>query len=83
MREIIDRVIVTPTEVEVCVLRDDLTPAERGLYLMIAIRHGALIPLTKAEGSLIMLGPGPEIPPGPFLDELKANDLVDCSVGEV
>jgi hypothetical protein len=78
LREIIERVTVTPTLVEVCVLRDNLTPAERILYIQIARRYGALIPLRDAELALWRLGEGPEIPPGPFLDELKANGLVTC-----
>jgi hypothetical protein len=81
VREIIDRVVVTPTLVEVCVLRDDLTPAERALYLSIAIRHahGPLVDLTEAELVLTTLGDDQGIPPGPFLEELKANGLVTCS----
>jgi hypothetical protein len=78
VREIIDRVVVTPTRVEVCVLREDLTPEERALYLSIAMRHGAVIPLTEAQEAIMTLGQGPEIPPGPFLEELKANGLVHC-----
>jgi hypothetical protein len=27
---------------------------------------------------MMTLGQGPEIPPGPFLEELKANGLVTC-----
>jgi hypothetical protein len=79
VREIIDRVVVTTTLVEVCTLRDDLTGAELVLYLSIARRHGALIPLTAAEDAITALGDGEGIPPGPFLDELKANNLVTCT----
>lgn len=78
LREIIERVTMTPTLVEVCVLRGDLTPVERILYIQIARRYGALIPLGDAELALWRLGATPEIPPGPFLDELKANGLVTC-----
>jgi hypothetical protein len=60
------------------VLRDDLTTEERVLYLSIATRHGARIPLTEAQEAMMTLGQGPEIPPGPFLEELKANGLVTC-----
>jgi hypothetical protein len=79
VREIIDRVVVTSTLVEVCTLRDDLTGAELVLYLSIARRHGALIPLTEAEDAIAALGDGEGIPPGPFLDELKTNGLVTCT----
>lgn len=78
VREIIDRVVANPTLVEVCVLRDDLTPQERVLYLSIAMRHGTAMPLTEAQNAMMTLGQGPEIPPGPFLEELKANGLVTC-----
>jgi hypothetical protein len=80
VREIIDRVSSNVTFVEVCLLRDDLTPDERALYLSIARRHGALIPLTDAEKAITVLGDGEGIPPGPFLDELKANGLVTCNL---
>jgi hypothetical protein len=80
VREIIDRVVVTATLVEVCTLRDDLSGTELVLYLSIARRHGALIPLTPAEDAITALGDGEGIPPGPFLDELKANGLVTCTV---
>jgi hypothetical protein len=79
VREIIDRVVVTTTLVEVCTLREDLTGAELVLYLSIARRHGALIPLTAAEDAITALGDGEGIPPGPFLDELRANGLVTCT----
>jgi hypothetical protein len=80
VREIIDRVVQTATLVEVCTLRDDLTGSELVLYLSIARRHGALIPLSAAEDAITVLGGGGGIPPGPFLDELKANGLVTCTV---
>jgi hypothetical protein len=79
VREIIDRVVVTQTLVEVCTLREGLSGAELALYLSIARRHGALIPLTTAEEAITALGDGEGIPPGPFLDELKANGLVTCT----
>ena len=79
VREIIDRVVANATLVEVCVLRHDLTPAERALYLSIALRHGMGIPLTQAQTAMMTLGQGTEIPPGPFLEELKANNLVTCN----
>jgi hypothetical protein len=79
VREIIDRVVVTTTLVEVCTLRENLSGAELALYLSIARRHGALIPLTAAEEAITALGDGEGIPPGPFLDELKANGLVTCT----
>ncbi|HXG63631.1 MAG TPA: hypothetical protein VNO70_00900 [Blastocatellia bacterium] len=78
LRGIIERAVLTPTLIEVCVLRDDLSPDERRLYLQIAIRHKERIHLSEADMVLWKLGNGPEIPPGPFLDELKANGLVTC-----
>ena len=79
LRELIDVASVTSTRVEVCVLREDLTPDQRLLYLSIARRHNAVIPLTDAERAISLLGDGEGIPPGAFLDELKANDLVMCT----
>jgi hypothetical protein len=78
LREIIELGVETPTLVEVCVLRDDLTPNERRLYMRIVIKYGVHTPLSNAEKVFHTLGEGPEIPPGRFLDELKANGLVTC-----
>jgi hypothetical protein len=78
LKAIIERVVQTPVLVEVCVLRDDLNPTERVEYFNIAIRYGTPILVREVELLLQSLGKGPEIPPGPFLDELKARGLVMC-----
>jgi hypothetical protein len=91
-REVIDKVICDPHEVEVCRLRLDLTAEERLQYLQIAFRYRHLQPTPADTGlGLTVLGENPEIPPGPFLDELKTNNLVtcklevryDCKIGQV
>jgi hypothetical protein len=80
VREIIEHVVVTPTGlVEECWLRDNLTPAERGLYLQIAFRHRQEKPVAKSMEVTIQTGHA-VIPQGPFLDELKANGLVTCDL---
>ncbi len=82
VREIVERIVSTPSgTVEECWLRDDLTSQERGLYLEIAWRHNILVAweerpkLTLEDGRIVRI----VIPPGPFLDELKANGLVTCA----
>lgn len=80
VREIIERVVVTPAGfVEECWLRDSLTPSERGLYLQIAFRHRQEKPVAQSMEVTIQTGHA-VIPPGPFLDELKANGLVTCDL---
>jgi hypothetical protein len=81
VRDLIERVIVTPTGfVQECWLRDDLTPAERWLYIRISLRHRQLTPMDVGVGTptFQVLEGRTIIPPGPFLDELKANGLVIC-----
>ena len=80
IREIIERVVVTPTgEVEDCWLRDNLTPDERLLYYLIAFRHSRVSPIANSmEVTLQEQIERYVIPPGAFLDELKANGLVTC-----
>ena len=78
VREVVERVVVTPTGfVEECWLRDNLTPEERALYLQIAFRHRQGRPIGGAMEVTLRAGHS-VIPPGPFLDELKANGLVAC-----
>jgi len=83
LKEIIESTIGGPNgTVEECWLRDDLTSRERALYLAIAWRHNILVAweerpkLTLEDGRLERI----VIPPGPFLDELKANGLVTCAL---
>ena len=80
--EVIERVISTPTGfVEECSLRNDLTPAEWGLYLSIAFRHRHMQPVAKTMEVTLEVHDGRHIiPPGAFLDELKANGLVECAL---
>jgi hypothetical protein len=80
VREIIERVVSTPTGfVTECWLRDDLTPDERILYFRIAFRHSRLTPVAKSMEVTLQARNGRQlIPPGAFLDELKANGLVTC-----
>lgn len=80
IHEWIEEVICDSYTVPVCRLRLDLTPDERLLYLSIAFRHRPLPPVTANTGiGITLIGDNPEIPPGPFLDELKANNLVTCN----
>ena len=80
VREIVERVVVTPTGfVEECRLRENLTPPERGLYFQIAFRHRQGKPVAKSMEVNFQTRHA-IIPPGPFLDELKANVLVTCEL---
>ena len=81
VREIIERVVVTPTGfVEECWLSDNLTPTELLLYYSIAYRHShATPPIAKSMEVTFQVDIGRRvIPPGAFLDELKAHGLVTC-----
>jgi hypothetical protein len=76
VRELIDVVGMNYVEVIEWFLRDDLSPQERILYFRIAVRHRQAVPLEEAGGASQQIGTGP-IPEGPFLEELKANNLVE------
>jgi hypothetical protein len=80
VQELIERVVMTPTGfVEECWLRENLTPAERSLYRIIAFRHSHETPVAKSMEVTLHERTGHRvIPPGAFLDELKANGLVTC-----
>lgn len=79
-REVIEIFLCDSYKVEVCRLRLDLTSNERVQYIQIAMRHRPGQPTFIHTGlGIKVLGENPEIPPGPFLDELKANNLVTCS----
>jgi hypothetical protein len=82
VREVIDSAfVVEVSKVERCALRLDLSPAERQLALQIALRHvdefgppfEVRISDTQLKAQVIQI-----IPPGAYLDELKANGLVFC-----
>lgn len=68
---------------EKCFLRQDLSVEEHILYRQIVRQHYK--PVVHEPGSLDLkldvVGAGPagiEVPPGPFLDALRAAGLVDC-----
>ena len=67
---------------EECTLRDDLTRNEWIQYVLITIRHHpptAVDP--NAPPVFEVVGNGPVvIPPGAYLDELKAHGLVTCKL---
>jgi hypothetical protein len=80
LKEIIESTIGGPAgTVEECWLRDDLTSQELGLYLAIAWRHNILVAVEERP-KLTLEDRRIVIPPGPFLDELKANGLVTCEL---
>ncbi len=79
--DVIDRVVSTPLGIsEECWLREDLTPKETLTYIRICIRFGVNKPQPIPTGTLLatVYSGRTIIPPGPFLDELKANGLVAC-----
>ena len=65
---------------ETCRLRTDLSPDERRRYLAIAFKFsdGQIWEGGAVRGLAIGLE-GPVIPPGPFLDALRAEGLVKCA----
>jgi hypothetical protein len=80
VRDAVDVIVSEPRRSDECVLREDLTPAERLLYLMIAMKYAQILhPVPPRVPSPFVLVPA-LIPPGPFLDELKANGLVECKL---
>ena len=79
LQEIVEHTFVTPTGlVEECRLRDNLTPSEKQLYLEIALRYRESLGPWREVHVHGTSFEQPVIPPGPFLDELKANNLVVC-----
>jgi hypothetical protein len=76
-RDLIEIVGRHYASVTVCFLRDDLSAAERRLYFLIALRHHQAV-LFEGAGALSEEFWAEAIPEGPFLDELKANNLVKC-----
>jgi hypothetical protein len=75
IREVIDTVGMDYVTVTEWFLRDDLSPEERVLYFTIALRYRQAVPFEEEGGVSQQIGTGP-IPEGPFLEELKANNLV-------
>jgi hypothetical protein len=79
LQEVIERVVSTPAGLIPgdCWLRDNLTQQERWEYLQIALRYRIRRPVDST--AVVTLKNGHYvIPPGPFLDELKAAGLVTC-----
>ena len=67
--------------VEECWLREDLTAAERLLYLRFAIRHRQLDRISKSKQiSFEEKTRRNIIPIGAFFDELRTNGLVVCTL---
>jgi hypothetical protein len=80
VRDAVEVLSFTPKPTEECYLKDSLTQQERLLYYIIAMRHGQLFRgLPPVKNSLFQVLPAP-ILSGPFLDELKANGLVQCKL---
>jgi hypothetical protein len=78
VREVLERVIHGPMHFEtVCWVKDNLTPAEQLTYLQIWLRYRPWPPQVATGTSTLVAG-HVVIPPGPFLDELKANGLTEC-----
>jgi hypothetical protein len=82
VQDAVDVVVSVPKPSEECVLRDDLTPQERLLYLIIAMRHAQTFSPAppRATGPFVVVEPPTPVPPGPFFDELKANGLLKCAL---
>lgn len=77
---VLERVFETPSRLVTgdCWLRDDLTPAERKLALQIAMRHRRRFGEATESNKGVLRDGHRVIPPGPFLDELRANGLTHC-----
>ena len=69
--EVLEKVVPVPRTEEVCRLRDPLSPWERRLYLAIVFEF-------MQTGQSIPIDASGVIQPGPFLEALKAANLVNC-----
>lgn len=69
--EVVEKVVPVPRTEDVCRLRELLSPAEKRLYVAIVLefRQSGQLPPIDASGA---------IPPGPFLEALRAAGLVHC-----
>jgi len=80
LRSVVERVLSTPTGyVTECWIRDNLTQSEKMLLLLISLRHTRDKVAAKAMEVTLNVDGRRVVPPGEFLDELKANGLVDCA----
>jgi len=66
------------TGTETCRLRTDLSPDERRRYLAIAFQFTDGQIWERGAADVLIGSEGPVVPPGPFLDALKAEGLVKC-----
>jgi hypothetical protein len=83
--EKIGQIKVIPADTETCRLRTDLTADERRRYVAIAAQFTDAVIWEVGESrglSSALGGDGPVVPPGPFLDALKAEGLVSCKPDE-
>lgn len=81
VRAVIERMVAGVEFRSVWRLRIDLTPAERRLYLRLALQFresGASLP-ASGRGLRGAGEAGPEVPQGDFLDALRAEGLVSCA----
>jgi hypothetical protein len=69
VREVLDSVLITPNVEETCSILATLTPHQRVMVLAIARKHEVFL-IEPVEGQAVA--------PSPFLDDLKANNLVTC-----
>jgi hypothetical protein len=82
LTEFIEKVVPIDTR-EVCRLRNDLSREERVRYVVIVLefrRRGELPVMEPSPGADFVNAP---IPPGPFLNALKAEGLVTCEQEQV
>ena len=79
VRDAVEVLSFTPLPTEECQLKQPLTQQERVLYFMIAMRHAQpfQVPGPGSSSPFQVVAP---LLPGPFLDELKANGLVECTL---
>ena len=83
VREIVEKIVAATEYRTVCRLRTNLTPDERQLYLSLALRfrrQGAHAVFVESRDEMHLTGlVGPVVPPGPFLETLRAQGLVVCT----
>jgi hypothetical protein len=82
--ELIEKVANVDTAL-VCRKRSDLSPEEQARYIAIALefrRRGELPPIVSTGDPVLGLVE-PVIPPGPFLDALRAEGLVTCDEEQI
>jgi hypothetical protein len=82
LSELIEKVASVDT-VTVCRKRNDLSPDEQARYIAIVFefwRRGELPPIESTGGPGFI---NPVIPPGPFLNALKAQNLVGCNEEQI